>query len=229
MAKNLQLKIQDNIAYLVFNLQDEKVNKLSEKILIELDDILEKIKKNLKLKALIISSAKKNIFIAGADINEIKEITNKKEALKKVTEAQNIFFKLENLQIPTICIINGACLGGGLEFALCCKYRVAVKNPKTKLGLPEVSLGIFPGFGGTQRLPRLVGLEQSLKMILGGKAIDSKKSYKIGLIDAVINEEFIEEDINIFLKEILSDNLDNKFLQKREKASRKRFFTEILK
>lgn len=229
MAKNLQLKIQDNIAYLVFNLQDEKVNKLSEKILIELDDILEKIKKNLKLKALIISSAKKNIFIAGADINEIKEITNKKEALKKVTEAQNIFFKLENLQIPTICIINGACLGGGLEFALCCKYRVAVKNPKTKLGLPEVSLGIFPGFGGTQRLPRLVGLEQSLKMILGGKAIDSKKSYKIGLIDAVINEEFIEEDINIFLKEILSDNLDNKFLQKREKTSRKRFFTEILK
>ena len=92
MAKNLQLKIQDNIAYLVFNLRDEKVNKLSEKILIELDDILEKIKKNLKLKALIISSAKKNIFIAGADINEIKEITNKKEALKKVTEAQNIFF-----------------------------------------------------------------------------------------------------------------------------------------
>ncbi len=93
MSKNLQLKIQDNIDYLVFNLQDEKVNKLSEKILIELDDILEKIKKNLKLKALIISSAKKNIFIAGADINEIKEITNKKEALKKVTEAQNIFFK----------------------------------------------------------------------------------------------------------------------------------------
>ncbi|MDB2550676.1 3-hydroxyacyl-CoA dehydrogenase NAD-binding domain-containing protein [Rickettsiales bacterium] len=228
MAKNLQLRISDDIAHLIFNLTDEKVNKLSEKILVEFDHLLEKIEKNLKIKALIISSLKKNIFIAGADINEIKEITNKKLALKKVEDAQNIFFRLENLKIPTICLINGACLGGGLEFALSCKYRIAVKNSKTKLGLPEVNLGIFPGFGGTQRLPRLVGLEQSLKMILSGKAIDATKSYKYGLVDLVTNEEFIDINLDNFIKEILKDDINNKFLRKRRQASTKRLITETI-
>ena len=228
MAKNLRLKIKEDIAYLIFNLHDEKVNKLSEKVLFELENILEKIEKNSKIKALIISSSKKDIFIAGADINEIKELTNKKLAKKKVQEAQNIFFKLENLNIATVALINGACLGGGLELALSCKYRIAIKNPKTKLGLPEVNLGIFPGFGGTQRLPRLVGLEKSLNMILGGKAIDSIKSYKIGLVDTISNEEFIKDNLKIFLKEILSNPSNNKFLQKRRKAATKRLLTETI-
>lgn len=226
MAKNLQFKIQDDIAYITFNINDEKVNKLSEKILTEFDNILNKIQTNDKFKALVISSAKKDIFIAGADINEIKEIKSKKTAIKKVTEAHNIFFKLENLSIPTICLINGACLGGGLEFALSCRYRIAVNNPKTKLGLPEVNLGIFPGFGGTQRLPRLVGLEHSLRIILSGKPIDSGKSYKIGLVDYVTNEEFIVENLNNFLEEIFNNNFDNKFLKKRRRSLKRRIIIE---
>jgi len=227
MSRDIQLKIKNDIAYLVFNLANEKVNKLSERILVKFDNILERVEKKSNLKALVISSTKKDIFIAGADINEIKDINSKKLALKKVTEAQNILFRLENLQIPTISLINGACLGGGLELALSCKYRIAVKNPKTKLGLPEVNLGIFPGFGGTQRLPRLVGLEQSLKMILAGKPIDAIKSYKIGLVDTIINEEFLDDEVEQFLQEI-SNNLDNKFLRRRDKFSKKRFVIETL-
>ena len=118
MSRDIQLKIKNDIAYLVFNLANEKVNKLSERILVKFDNILERVEKKSNLKALVISSTKKDIFIAGADINEIKDINSKKLALKKVTEAQNILFRLENLQIPTISLINGACLGGGLELAL---------------------------------------------------------------------------------------------------------------
>ena len=102
-------------------------------------------------------------------------------------------------------MIKGACLGGGLELALACQYRVAVLNSKTQLGLPEVNLGIIPGFGGTQRLPALVGLEESLKIILSGKAIDGEKAYKIGLVDEAIHEEFLEESLSSFVTEIIKN------------------------
>lgn len=230
MAKNLQFKIDDNnIGNLIFNLPNEKVNKLSEQVLREFEDIIDKIKHNDDIKILIISSAKENIFIAGADINEIKDVTSKKAALNKVNDVHDIFFKLENLKIPTICLIKGACLGGGLELAMACKYRIAVKHPKTMLGLPEVKLGIFPGFGGTQRLPRIVGLEQSLKMILSGKAINPVKSYKIGLIDKIIEKEFLENDIDQFINEILANIDSNKYLIKRNNRAKKRFFSEFFK
>lgn len=229
MKTNLQFTIDKNgVANLVFDQQDEKVNKLSAQTLYELEKALNIIDDNKGIRLLLISSAKKNIFIAGADINEIKDITDPKDAYVKASLGQDIIGKISALKIPTIAVINGACMGGGLELALACDYRVGVLNPKTILGLPEVNLGIIPGFGGTQRLPKLLGLEESLKMILSGKPVDAQKAYKIGLVDDIVREEFLEEKVGHFVTEIIKNNENNYYLNKRKNRSKKNFITEIL-
>jgi 3-hydroxyacyl-CoA dehydrogenase / enoyl-CoA hydratase / 3-hydroxybutyryl-CoA epimerase len=173
---NIKLKINQNIATLTFDLENEKINKLSFEILKEFDEKLNIIKDDSTIKALVIDSAKKNIFIAGADIKEIEKLKDEKEVYEALIQVHRIFNKLENLKIPTIAYINGACMGGGLELALACKYRVLSTNEKTKLAFPEIKLGIFPGFAGTIRAPKLIGLVNSLDLILTGKTIDAKKS-----------------------------------------------------
>ena len=229
MTNALNLTIDKNgVANLIFDLPDEKVNKLSASVLAELEKAINVIDGNKAIRVLLITSDKKDIFIAGADINEIKEITDLDDAFTKVSRGQNILTKIAALKIPTIAVINGACLGGGLELALACKYRVAIANNKTMLGLPEVNLGIIPGFGGTQRLPKLVGLAESLKIILSGKAIDARKSFKIGLVDDIIREEFLEEKLGHFVTEILRSGSLNHYLQTRIKAQKKRFLIETL-
>jgi 3-hydroxyacyl-CoA dehydrogenase / enoyl-CoA hydratase / 3-hydroxybutyryl-CoA epimerase len=219
---------RSGVANLIFDLPDEKINKLSKNVLEELERAINVIDGNKAIRVLLISSHKKDIFIAGADINEIRSIVDEKDAHQKVSRGQEILNKLAKIEIPTIAVIKGACLGGGLELALACQYRVAVLNSKTQLGLPEVNLGIIPGFGGTQRLPALVGLEESLKIILSGKAIDGEKAYKIGLVDEAIHEEFLEESLSSFVTEIIKNGKKNKFLLKRNSNSRKRFYTESL-
>ncbi len=225
----LNLTIEKNgVANLVFDLPDEKINKLSEVVLLELEKALNVIDGNKAIRVLIITSNKKDIFIAGADINEIKAIQSLEDANKKVSRGQNILTKIAQLKIPTVAVINGACLGGGLELVLACKYRVAIVNFKTSFGLPEVNLGIIPGFGGTQRLPRLIGLQESLKIILSGKPIDAKKAFKIGLIDDIVREEFLEEKLGHFVSEILKNGEQNHYLQTRKAAHKKRFIFETL-
>ena len=229
MSKSLNLSIDSNgVANLVFDLQNEKINKLSSSILLELKQILDEVRNNKKIHLLLISSNKQDIFIAGADINEIKNINNQSDAYKKVTQGQKILAKIANLSIPTIALIKGACLGGGLELALACDYRIAIDNKKTILGLPEVNLGIIPGFGGTQRLPRIVGLQESLKMILSGKPIDYKKAFKIGLVDKVIREEFLTDELNNFIAKIVVHRKENKILNYRSLVAKKRFIVEVL-
>ena len=225
----LNLTISKNgVANLVFDLPNEKINKLSSLVLLELQKALNVISGNKAIRILIITSEKKDIFIAGADINEIKDLRQVQEAYEKVFLGQEIIGKIAELKIPTIAVINGACLGGGLELALACKYRVGVINQKTQLGLPEVNLGIIPGFGGTQRLPRLVGLEQSLKIILSGKAINCEKSFKIGLVDDIIREEFLEEKLGHFVTEIINNGEQNCYLLKRRNRTKKLFIFENL-
>ncbi len=219
---------RSGVANLIFDLPNEKINKLSKNVLEELERAINVIDGNKAIRVLLISSHKKDIFIAGADINEIRSIVDEKDAYQKVSRGQEILNKLAKIEIPTIAVIKGACLGGGLELALACQYRVAVLNSKTQLGLPEVNLGIIPGFGGTQRLPALVGLEESLKIILSGKAIDGEKAYKIGLVDEAIHEEFLEESLSSFVTEIIKNGKKNKFLSRRNSNSRKRFYTESL-
>ncbi len=229
MSSPLKFTIdKSGVANLVFDLPDEKINKLSEPVMLELEKALNVIEGNRAIRVLIITSDKKDIFIAGADINEIRDIRTKEDALAKVSRGQNLISKIAELKIPTIAVINGACLGGGLELALACKYRVAISNKKTVLGLPEVNLGIIPGFGGTQRLPRLIGLVESLKIILSGKPVDYQKAFKIGLVDDVMREEFFEEKLSLFVTQIIQKGEGNAYLEKRRKAATKRFIIESI-
>ncbi len=229
MTSALTLKIEKNgVANLIFDLPNEKVNKLSAPVLMELEKAINVIDGNKAIRVLLITSLKKDIFIAGADINEIKGISDAKDALEKVSRGQNILTKIAKLKIPTISVIDGACLGGGLELALACKYRVAIVSAKTSLGLPEVNLGIIPGFGGTQRLPKLVGLPESLKIILPGKAVDARKAHKIGLVDDLAHEEFLEETLSKFVTEILQNGDNNQYLKARKAAAKKRCLREKL-
>ncbi|MHB8843182.1 MAG: 3-hydroxyacyl-CoA dehydrogenase NAD-binding domain-containing protein [Nitrospirota bacterium] len=182
-------KHPDGIAVLTFDLPGEKVNKLSTPVMDELDRLLDTLSLDRKIKALVIRSGKADTFIAGADIAEIRDITDPGLGEELSARGQAVFGKLEALPFPTVAAIHGACLGGGLELALACSHRVISSDPRTVLGAPEVKIGIIPGFGGTQRLPRLVGLTNALEMILTGKNIHAKKAKKIGLADEMTYPE----------------------------------------
>lgn len=208
---NIILEIKQNIATLTFDLKDEKINKLSFEILKEFDEKLNLIKNDISIKALVIDSAKKDIFIAGADIKEIEKLKDEKEVYDALMEVHEIFNKLENLPIPTIAYINGACMGGGLELALACKYRVMSTNPKTKIAFPEIKLGIFPGFAGTIRAPKIIGLVNALDLILTGKTIDAKKAYKIKLADMIFDDAQKEFMLDDFVKKAIYGTLKDRF------------------
>jgi 3-hydroxyacyl-CoA dehydrogenase/enoyl-CoA hydratase/3-hydroxybutyryl-CoA epimerase len=223
-SKNNALSLEtdkNGIANLIFNAGDQKVNKLSIEVLEEFERYIEQVKNDSQIKILIISSAKKDNFIAGADINEIKVIIDQKDAEQKISRGQNILDKIAQLKIPSIAVIRGSCLGGGLELALACQYRVGIIHLKTIFGLPEVNLGIIPGFGGTLRLPALVGLEESLKIILSGKAVDVNKALKIGLIDVAIHNEFLDQKLPEFIDEILANPQKNNYLKSRFDSAKK--------
>ncbi|MBS0289466.1 MAG: enoyl-CoA hydratase/isomerase family protein [Proteobacteria bacterium] len=173
---------EDNILWLTFNRKDSSVNSLNESTLREFDQILDRINEQSEIKALIISSGKKSGFIVGADISQFKSLSNAQEATELIREGQKIFNKLEQLKIPTIALIDGVCLGGGLELTLACNYRIAHDSPKTRLGLPEVKLGIQPGWGGTVRLPKLIGAKAAMEVILSGRTLSAKSAKKMGII-----------------------------------------------
>ena len=200
---NIKLEIKDNIALLNFDLIEQKVNTLSFLVLKEFDEKLDEILQNNKIKALIISSNKENNFIAGANIKEIEKLTDEKIIYEKLLEIHKIFNKLENFKIPTIAYINGSCMGGGLELALACKYRVVSSNEKTKLAFPEIKLGFFPGFAGTIRAPKLIGLINALDLILTGKSIDANKAYRINLADAIFDDSQKDYMLFEFVKKVI--------------------------
>lgn len=184
---------ETKIAKLVFDLPGEKVNKFSKPVFERFNEIVDQCRKNKDIKAMIFISGKKDIFVAGADIAEIERVTDRDEAERMSGAVQKVFSKLEDLPFPTIAAIHGPCLGGGLELVMAMDYRIATDDPKTKLGVPEVNLGIIPGAGGTQRIPRQVGLQAGLDLILTGKTIDAKAAKKIGLIERVVPKERLAE------------------------------------
>ncbi|RMF59406.1 MAG: hypothetical protein D6743_16380, partial [Calditrichaeota bacterium] len=186
-----ELEVRDNgVAFLTFDLKDQKVNILSSNVMAELDRVLEELKSNAKIKALVFLSGKEDNFIAGADLSEIKDVTDPQEGEEKARMGQEIFQKIHRLPFPVVAAIQGTCVGGGLELALACHFRIARIHPKTKLGLPEVKLGILPGFGGTQRLPRLIGIQRALQLILTGKLVDAKRAGALGLVDKVLPADY---------------------------------------
>jgi 3-hydroxyacyl-CoA dehydrogenase/enoyl-CoA hydratase/3-hydroxybutyryl-CoA epimerase len=180
---------KDGIAILTFDLPGEKINKLTMPVMDELDRLLEELATKKDIKALVFRSGKEESFIVGADIAEIKNITDAGTGEQLARKGQAILNKLESLPFPTVAAIHGPCMGGGLELALACTYRVISNDQRTALALPEVRLGIIPGFGGTQRLPRLVGLTNGLNMTLTGKSIYPKKARMMGLVDELTYKE----------------------------------------
>jgi len=204
------------IATLIFDTPKSNVNVLCFDALYELREHIAELETNAEVKALFIESAKKDIFIAGADINEIKAFKDEDEIVSKLAEGQEIFNRLENLPFPTVAMIDGACLGGGLELAMSCTYRVATNDAHTRIGLVEVSLGIIPGLGGTQRLPLLVGFTKAIELITASKRLKGDKALKLGLVDAAMPSGYLGFKKEEYIKEILSGTLEEKVLAKRK-------------
>lgn len=193
----------DEVAVLTFDLPGEKVNKLSTPVMSELKAHLEKLKSS-SYKMVVFRSAKPKIFIAGADIEEIKQLTTREQVDQAVSSGQEIFNMIEDLPMPTMALIHGACAGGGCELILSCDYRIATEDSSTRIGLPETQLGILPGFGGCVRLPRVVGLQAALDVILAGKLLNSKKAQKIGLVDFVVHPNLLESFSQTQMQQILN-------------------------
>ena len=185
----------EGIAFLVFDLPGEKVNKLTSRVLEDLDRILDALARDSSLKALVVVGGKpeSGTFIAGADIGEIRSIDEPEEARQKASKGQAVLHRFSTMPAVTVAAIHGNCLGGGTELALACDLRVASHSEKTRIGLPEVQLGILPGFGGSQRLPRLVGLVNAMPIVLTGKPVDVKKASKIGLVDRVAYPDLLRQ------------------------------------
>jgi len=192
-AGAFSLKVKDGIAELLFDLPGEKVNLLSAAVMEELNRNLVELSLRSDIRCLVVKSGKPGIFIAGANLHEFAAITEEKMAVEKAGEGQAVFNALDDLPFPTIAAIHGAAAGGGLELALACDYRVVTDDPRTKLSLPETTIGILPGYGGTYRLPRIIGLSAALRMILTGAPVDGSRAEKMGLADACWPLAFFED------------------------------------
>jgi 3-hydroxyacyl-CoA dehydrogenase/enoyl-CoA hydratase/3-hydroxybutyryl-CoA epimerase len=188
----VQLKVSSNgVGIITIDLPDAKLNTLGSSSMGELLNVLQQVAKDGSIKGLVIISGKPDNFVAGADIREIQELQNQPphKSYEGSKLGKEVFAHLESLSFRTVAAINGTCLGGGTELTLCCKYRIASNSPKTKIGLPETKLGFIPGWGGTIRLPRLIGIQKALDMIAGGNDVDAKKAWRLGLVDEVVDPE----------------------------------------
>jgi 3-hydroxyacyl-CoA dehydrogenase/enoyl-CoA hydratase/3-hydroxybutyryl-CoA epimerase len=184
---------RDGIAKVVLDLPGEPVNKISRAVRDELDGILPDLAKDREVRAVVLLSGKPDNFIAGADIDEFVALESAEEALNLVRTGQALVNRFAELGKPVVAGIHGQCLGGGLETALACTYRVATDHPRTSLGLPEVQLGILPAAGGCQRLPRLIGARAALGIILAGKTVPAKRAKRMGFVDEVVHPAVLEQ------------------------------------
>lgn len=164
-----------------------QVNSLGKEVMEEMEAILQELESNSSVAAAVLISGKPGCFIAGADITMLERCKTFEDAAEISRSGQQILGKIESSKKPVIAAIQGVCLGGGLEVALACHYRIAVKDKKTGLGLPEVMLGLLPGGGGTQRLPRLTALPNALDMELTGKTLKADKAKKFGIVDMLVD------------------------------------------
>ncbi|CAN5436028.1 3-hydroxyacyl-CoA dehydrogenase NAD-binding domain-containing protein [soil metagenome] len=181
---------QEQIQWASLNKEGSSTNTLDIEVLNELERILDEVSTATEIRGLVITSSKESGFIAGADLRVFQQnggLEGFEDKLKELlTRGHTVTNKLAALKIPTVALISGYCLGGGLELALACRYRICENTPKTRLGLPEVLLGIHPGWGGTVRLPRLIGAIEGLKLIITGQSVPAKKALKLGIVDEAL-------------------------------------------
>lgn len=198
------LTVSDAVACLRLDLPGESVNKVTRGVRNELDQLLGSFAGDRAVRAVVLLSGKPDTFIAGADIDEFVALRSRDEAYALVRAGQALIERIPALGKPVVAAIHGACLGGGLEAALACTYRLATEHEKTQLGLPEVQLGILPATGGCQRLPRLIGARAALDIILAGKTIPARAAYRMGMVDEVVHPAVLE-DVAIQVARRLAD------------------------
>ncbi|XP_034370010.1 trifunctional enzyme subunit alpha, mitochondrial [Arvicanthis niloticus] len=178
--------VKGDVAVIRINSPNSKVNTLNKEVQSEFVEVMNEIWANDQIRSAVLISSKPGCFVAGADINMLASCTTPQEATRISQEGQRMFEKLEKSPKPVVAAISGSCLGGGLELAIACQYRIATKDRKTVLGVPEVLLGILPGAGGTQRLPKMVGVPAAFDMMLTGRNIRADRAKKMGLVDQLV-------------------------------------------
>jgi len=198
----------DGIVVLTIDRADASVNALNHATLEELEQIVERLAIEPP-KGVVIRSGKAKGFIAGADIHEFETYEKNGSVLANIQYGQRVFQNLSRLRCPTVAAIHGFCMGGGTEMALACRYRIATRDPSTKIGLPEVMLGIHPGWGGTARLPRLIGAPDALQLMLTGKAVGAEQAKSLGIVDKLTSPELLIETA----KELIRHPSKRPFLQ----------------
>ena len=190
----------DNLVWLSLDKPDSSTNVLSADVMAELDGIVDELAAQ-KPRGVIVRSAKESGFVAGADVEEFTRIKDADDAMHLVRRGWDLYNKLAALPFPTLALVNGFCMGGGVELALACRYRIAVDQPGTRFALPEVMLGILPAWGGVKRLPRLVGPTAALDMLLTGRAVDAKRARRMGLVDAAVPPRIQENSARMMMLE----------------------------
>jgi 3-hydroxyacyl-CoA dehydrogenase / enoyl-CoA hydratase / 3-hydroxybutyryl-CoA epimerase len=184
--RNFRVETSNGVATLFLDEPGERVNTIHPAVMVEFVGLLDRLEKDDAVNAVVLASGKKEGFVAGAKIEMMQMVKTAADAEKLSRDGQAVFDRLERFRKPVVAAIHGACLGGGLEWALACHYRVAADDPRTSLGLVEVQIGLIPGGGGTQRLPRLVGIQTALDLILAGKTVKARKAAKIGLVHEAV-------------------------------------------
>lgn len=193
MSGPFTVEFDNGIARVVLDLAGEPVNKITREVRDALDAILTRLADDRSVGAVVLISGKPDTFIAGADIDEFVQLKTRDEAHALVRAGQALINRLDSLGKPVVAAIHGACLGGGLEAALACAYRIASNDPKTKIGFPEVQLGIIPAAGGCQRLPRLIGVRAALEIILQSKVLPAARAYRQGIVDELVDPAILDE------------------------------------
>src|SRR5947199_3502831 len=189
-------EIDNHVALVTFDLPDKKVNTLGQPVLMELAGLVGQLAKRTDLRGLLLRGGKPGNFIAGADLNELGALAyaSKEQVQKGIAFGHSLFQNLSQLPFPTVALIDGNCLGGGTELVLSMDDRLVSTSPQVQVGLPEVKIGLIPGWGGTQRLPRLIGLNPAVEMITSGEPVSAQKAVALGLaFDAVPAERLVEE------------------------------------
>src|SRR5256885_4178512 len=179
----------DRVCILTFDRPESGANIFDAATMSELSEHVDVIERDNSLRGLIITSAKKSIFIAGADLKTLLKQAQTGEMRDFIAEGQRVFNRIAALKIPTVAAIHGACAGGGYEVTLACDWRIASDDPATRIGLPETTLGLIPAWGGATRLPRLIGAERAAKVILTGKLYSAEEALELGLVDEIVPRE----------------------------------------
>src|SRR6185437_5101314 len=189
----LGVDVQNGIAIATLDVPDGSVNVLDAQVVGEFAAFFDRVDRDAAIRAVVLISGKAENFIAGADIEQFNALHTAQGGEELSRRGQALMSRLEHLRVPVVAAIHGACLGGGLEAAIACSYRIVTDHPKSVLAAPDVQLGIFPGAGGTQRLPRLIGLRAALDLMLTGRNVRARKALQLGLVDEMVHPSILRE------------------------------------